>query len=143
MDDRLRRKHYPGVRLAVVMARWGAPTGQLADLIELAGRDVEDEPADLVLVRDERAGLDPADGLPNVLIQVGESLSGPGRLNPGLVPDGALEGVVGEGQPSMPQSAWWIRMTSVVPSSRWLMLMAREQIWSSVLKPPALRITCA
>ena len=41
----------------------------------------------------------------------------------------------------MPQSVWWIRMISLVPSSRWL--MARERIWSSVMTPPALRITCA
>ena len=42
---------------------------------------------------------------------------------------------------SIPQSVWWIRMISRVPSSRWL--MARERISSSVTTPPALRITCA
>ncbi len=42
---------------------------------------------------------------------------------------------------SMPQSVWWIRMISLVPSRRWL--MARERIWSSVMTPPALRMTCA
>ena len=42
---------------------------------------------------------------------------------------------------SMPQSVWWIRMISLVPSSRWL--MASERISSSVTTPPALRMTCA
>ena len=42
---------------------------------------------------------------------------------------------------SMPQSVWWIRMISRVPSSRWL--IARDRISSSVTTPPALRITCA
>ena len=41
----------------------------------------------------------------------------------------------------MPQSVWWIRMISLVPSSRWL--MASERISSSVTTPPALRMTCA
>ena len=42
---------------------------------------------------------------------------------------------------SMPQSVWWMRMISDVPSSRWL--MASERISSSVITPPALRMTCA
>ena len=42
---------------------------------------------------------------------------------------------------SMPQSVWWIRMISRVPSSRWL--IASERISSSVTTPPALRMTCA
>jgi len=42
---------------------------------------------------------------------------------------------------SMPQSVWWMRMISRVPSSRWL--IASERISSSVTTPPALRITCA
>jgi hypothetical protein len=33
-------------------------------------------------VRDERAGLDPRDGLPQVLVEVTEGLGGPGRLDP-------------------------------------------------------------
>jgi hypothetical protein len=41
---------------------------------------------------------------------------------------------------SMPQSVWWMRTISFVPSSRWL--MARDRIASSVTTPPALRITC-
>ncbi len=41
---------------------------------------------------------------------------------------------------SMPQSVWWIRMISSVPSRRWL--IASERISSSVTTPPALRITC-
>ena len=42
---------------------------------------------------------------------------------------------------SMPQSVWWMRMISSVPSSR--CEMARERIASSVTTPPALRITWA
>ena len=41
----------------------------------------------------------------------------------------------------MPQSVWWMRMISSVPSSR--CEIASERISSSVTTPPALRITCA
>jgi len=68
------------------------------DLDELASRYVEDEPAHGLLVRNERAGLDPGDRLPDVAIQVAESLGGPGRLDPGLGLDAGLEAVVGEGE---------------------------------------------
>src|ERR1700722_7486566 len=57
----------------------------LADLVELAGGHVEDEAAYRVLVRDERARLDPGGGLPHVLVQVGERLGRPFRLDAGLV----------------------------------------------------------
>src|SRR5215469_10030773 len=68
------------------------------DLSELAGRHVEDEPAHVLGVRYERADLDPADRLPHVLVQVGEGLGAPLWLDPGVVLDGPLELVVGEGQ---------------------------------------------
>src|SRR5215204_628543 len=42
---------------------------------------------------------------------------------------------------SIPQSVWWIRMISRVPSIRWE--IARDRISSSVMTPPAFRITCA
>ena len=42
---------------------------------------------------------------------------------------------------SIPQSVWWMRMISRVPSSRWLMVS--ERISSSVTTPPALRMTWA
>ena len=42
---------------------------------------------------------------------------------------------------SMPQAVWWMRMISVVPSSRWL--IASDLITSSVTTPPAFLITCA
>jgi hypothetical protein len=42
---------------------------------------------------------------------------------------------------NIPQSVWWIRMISRVPSSR--CEMASERISSSVTTPPALRMTCA
>ena len=41
----------------------------------------------------------------------------------------------------MPQSVWWISITSRVPSRRWE--TASERITSSVMTPPALRRTCA
>src|SRR4029450_9665485 len=40
---------------------------------------------------------------------------------------------------SMPQSVWWIRMISRVPSSHWE--MARDRTTSAVTTPPALRVT--
>ena len=75
--------------------RWSRPR---ADLVELAGGDVEDEPAQRFVFGDERAGLDAAQRLTHVLFQIGERLGGPLRLDAGLVLDGALELVVGEGQ---------------------------------------------
>ena len=41
----------------------------------------------------------------------------------------------------MPQSVWWISITSRVPSRR--CEIASERITSSVTTPPALRSTCA
>ena len=41
----------------------------------------------------------------------------------------------------MPQSVWWMRMISSVPSRLWE--IASERISSSVTTPPALRITWA
>src|SRR5215471_16115867 len=76
----------------------GAPaavTGSL-HLVEPARGDVEDESTDGVRVRHERAGLDPGDRLAYVLVQVGEGLGAPGRLDPGVVLDRPLERVVGE-----------------------------------------------
>jgi hypothetical protein len=73
------------------------------------------------------------------LAGAGEGLGGPGGLDAGLGLHVGLEGIVGE--VSMPQSVWWMRMISRVPSRRWL--MARERISSSVTTPPALRITWA
>ena len=61
----------------------------LDHLVQLACGDVEDEAPDRVFVRDERAGLDAGDRLSHVLIQVGERLGGPFRLDAGLVLDGA------------------------------------------------------
>jgi hypothetical protein len=72
------------------------------DLVQFPGRDVEDEPADRVGVREERAGLDPGDTLAHILAGVGERLGGPGRLDPGLVLDGPLD--ASSVKVSMPQS---------------------------------------
>src|SRR5215472_6797170 len=85
-------------RVEAELAEVSAALAQLTDLVELAGGDVKDEPADRILVRDKRAGLDPPYRLPNVLVDVGKGLGGPGRLDSGLVLDGALELIVGEGQ---------------------------------------------
>src|SRR5258705_44377 len=59
-------------------------------------RHVEDESADRVLVRDERAGLDPGDGLAHVLVEVGEGLRRPTGLDAGVLLDAGLEVFVGE-----------------------------------------------
>src|SRR5215471_9334594 len=78
-------------------AERATPGGQgLADLVQLAGGYVEDEAADGVPVRDERAGLDAGNGLADILLKVGEGLHGPWRLDPGLVLDRAPERIVGE-----------------------------------------------
>src|SRR5659263_50205 len=67
-------------------------------LAQQPGGDVEHEAPHGFGVRDERAGLDAGDGLPHVLVQVGEGLGGPLRLDAGLVLDGALEVVISEGE---------------------------------------------
>src|SRR5215469_16304854 len=68
------------------------------DFVQLARRDVEDEPADRVSVRDERACLDPGDRLPDILVEVAERLGGPAWLDPRLVLYRALEVIVGKGE---------------------------------------------
>src|SRR5262249_49902889 len=60
---------------------------RLGDLVELAGGYVEDEAADRLLVRDERAGQDARPGLPDVFVEVREGLGGPLWLDPGVVLD--------------------------------------------------------
>jgi hypothetical protein len=42
---------------------------------------------------------------------------------------------------SIPQSVWWMRTISSVPSRRWE--IASDRISSSVTTPPALRMMCA
>src|SRR5437762_2382785 len=75
-----------------------APQSLLGDLVELARRDVEHEAAQGLVLRHERACLDAAQRLPNVVVHVLEGLGGPLRLQPRLVLDLLLETVVGEGQ---------------------------------------------
>jgi hypothetical protein len=75
--------------------------------------DVVDEPAQGVLVEDERARLDARDRLAHVLVEIVEGLDGPRRLDAGLVQERALE------------------------------VVASERIASSVTTPPALRIMWA
>src|ERR1022692_1505794 len=58
--------------LAVRAARPGLTDARLLDLGQLAGRDVEDETAHGIGVRDERAGLDPRDRLPDISVEVVE-----------------------------------------------------------------------
>ncbi|MEY2754319.1 MAG: ATP-dependent Clp protease proteolytic subunit [Actinomycetota bacterium] len=65
--------------------------------VEAAVGDVVDEAADVVLVGDERAVLEPVDALPGVDVRVGEALEGPPRLHPDLGLDIGLEGVLGDG----------------------------------------------
>ncbi|GAA1852444.1 hypothetical protein GCM10009836_35660 [Pseudonocardia ailaonensis] len=109
------------------------------DLVELPGGDVEDEASHRVLVRDEGVGLDPGDGLADVLVEVREGLGRPLGLDAGVVLMDFLK--PSSVKVSIPQSVWWIRMISCVPSRRWL--MASERISSSVTTPPALRMTWA
>src|ERR671914_775258 len=68
------------------------------DLAQPARFHLVDEAADRVLPRDERAGLDAGDRLAHVLVDVGERLGRPLRLDAGLVLDLTLEFVVGEGE---------------------------------------------
>src|ERR1700745_831828 len=71
----------PGSLVSAPFVSIAAVTGSLYHLCSLfldrpeaAGLDLVDEAADGVLVRDERAGLDPGDGLAHVAVQVGKSL---------------------------------------------------------------------
>ena len=81
-----------------------AGPGGLADLVERAGGDVEDEAPDGVGVRDERAGLDPRDGLADVLVQVGERFGDHGGL---IAVSSWMERLNASSvKVSMPQSVW-------------------------------------
>ena len=90
-------------------------------------------------MRDERAGLDAGDRLPDVGLEIGERLGD----QCGLIPTSAWIEALNSSSVnvSIPQSVWWMRMISVVPSSRWLIVS--ERISSSVTTPPALRMTWA
>src|SRR5215210_7253849 len=70
----------------------------LGDFLQAAGVDVVDEPADGVLAGDEGARLDARLGLADVLLEVGERLRGPLRLDAGVLLDLAAEVVVLEGE---------------------------------------------
>jgi hypothetical protein len=58
--------------------------------------DVVDEPADLILARDERTCLDPRDRLPHVLVEIAERLGRPLGLDAGVVLHLAAKVVVRE-----------------------------------------------
>src|SRR5215471_2504464 len=68
------------------------------DLAEAAGLDLVDEASDGVLVRDERAGLDPGDGLAHVRVQVAEGLERERGPDAGVGLDLGLDVVVVEGE---------------------------------------------
>lgn len=68
------------------------------DFFEPAGRHVEDEPTQRLVLGDERTDLDPAQGLTHILGQIAEGLGGPAWFEAGLVLDATLEVVVGECQ---------------------------------------------
>src|SRR6516165_269641 len=68
------------------------------DLPQAAGLDLVDEAADGVLVRDERAGLDPGDGLAHVAVQVAEGLERERRPDAGVGLDLGLDVVVVESE---------------------------------------------
>src|SRR5260370_35478895 len=72
--------------------------GSVLDLATPAGLAHVDEAADRVLDRDERAGLDPRDGLAHVGVQVGEGFQRERRPDAGVGLDLGLEVIVAEGQ---------------------------------------------
>src|SRR4051794_10771778 len=76
-------------------ARAGGARGS-GDLAQAAGLDLVDEPAHGVLVRDERARLDPADRAAHVVVEVREGLRRPRRLDSGVLLEVRAEAVVGE-----------------------------------------------
>src|SRR5689334_5784819 len=88
---------------AVIRSRyqggWPSPAGRLILHFAQAPRlDLVDETADGVLDRDERAGLDPGDGLAHVAVQVGEGLERERRPDAGVRLDLGLYLVVMEGE---------------------------------------------
>ena len=61
-------------RLKVLAA---AGRGRLkGDFVQPSAADVEDEPADLILLRHKRTGLDAGGRLPDILLQIGKGLKG-------------------------------------------------------------------
>src|SRR6516165_11813758 len=68
------------------------------DLPEAAGLDLVDKAADGVLVRDERAGLDPGDGLAHVGVQVTEGLERERGPDAGVGLDLGLDLIIVEGE---------------------------------------------
>ena len=136
---RSRRPTEPGdpVRSPPRAHRW---LRVLVDLFQLAGVHVVDEAPARVGVGDEGAGLDPGDRLADVLVGVGERLQR--RTGGGCRSRrGSCAFTSSSVNVTMPQSVWWMRMISRVPSRRWE--IASERIASSVTTPPALRMTWA
>jgi hypothetical protein len=87
----------------------------------------------VILLRDERAVLDPGDRLTHGLLEVIERHGGPLGLDTGFPLELATELVVAEGQNAA--VGVWIKMTSSVPSR--LCEIGRERISSLVTTPPA------
>src|SRR5690348_8667747 len=88
---------------AVIRSRyqggWPSPASRLLlDFAQAPRLDLVDEAADGVLVRDERAGLDPGDGLAHVALEVGEGLERERRPQSGVGLDLGLDLVVAERQ---------------------------------------------
>src|SRR5207244_12476457 len=74
------------------------PNGESVHLAESPRFDLIDEPAHMLLVRDEGASLDPGNRLTDVLLEIVERLRRPLRFDPRLVLHLATELVVTEGQ---------------------------------------------
>ena len=99
------------------------------------GVDVVDEPAHNLAVWDELGAAHAQDRLAHVHVGVeNDSIA-----KAGATPVAAWSSARKPSSVSfcMPQSVWWISMTSRVPSLRWE--IASERITSSVMTPPALR----
>jgi hypothetical protein len=92
-------------------------------------------------MRQERGSSDPQDRLPYVRVEVGERFDCECRRDAGRLLKLGAESVVSQGLGCMPQSVWWMSITSRVPNR--LCDTASERITSSVITPPALRSTCA
>jgi hypothetical protein len=98
---------------------------------------VVDEAAHAALVRDEPGWLDRAIDWRTSASRSSNASAAHSGLMPVSSRTRLLERVVGV-KVSIPQSVWWMRTTSSVPSRRWE--IASERISSSVTTPPALRI---
>jgi hypothetical protein len=123
---------------ATRITRTRSSIGTSRHLAQPAALDFVHEPPH-VLGGDEGAGVDAGDRLADIVVEVGKA----SRANGGRMPVSAAiwSFTSSSRKVSMPQSVWWTSMISVVPSSR--CEMASDRMTSSLMTPPALRMTWA